>query len=171
MFLLGSRNQAQQQTNERTQQQQNQQHQQQRQPRDETLPSFWGITEIWASTMWCLNRDYDQQDSENININSTEHSWSNKGEPAGEKQCIGCRTKQQQRSITYLSRNVCVCVSHPVSKGFPIVPTYHISRGQQGIHSSAANEDSCGLSVKQIGTPICVPARFLQAVYSNFSFL
>ena len=31
-------------------------------------------------------------------------------------------------------------------------------RGQQGIHSSAANEDSCGHSVKQIGTPICVPA-------------
>ena len=29
---------------------------------------------------------------------------------------------------------------------------------QQGIHSSAANEDSCGHSVKQIGTPICVPA-------------
>ena len=32
------------------------------------------------------------------------------------------------------------------------------SRGQQGDHSSAANEDSCGTSVKQIGTPICVPA-------------
>ena len=32
------------------------------------------------------------------------------------------------------------------------------SRGQQGVHSSAANEDSCGYSVKQIGTPICVPA-------------
>ena len=32
------------------------------------------------------------------------------------------------------------------------------ARGGRGAHSSAANEDSCGYSVKQIGTPICVPA-------------
>ena len=31
-------------------------------------------------------------------------------------------------------------------------------RGQQGDHSSAANEDSCDSSVKQIETSICVPA-------------
>ena len=31
-------------------------------------------------------------------------------------------------------------------------------RGQQGVRSSAVNEDSCGYSVVQIGTPICVPA-------------
>ena len=30
--------------------------------------------------------------------------------------------------------------------------------GQQGVHSSAANEDSSGYSVRQIGVPICVPA-------------
>ena len=30
--------------------------------------------------------------------------------------------------------------------------------GQQGDHSSAANEDSCDSSVKQIETSICVPA-------------
>ena len=64
---------------------------------------------------------------------------------------------------------LCVCVSHPVSKGFPLAPTYHISRGQQGIHSSAANEDSCGHSVKQIGTPICVPARFFTSCLLHFS--
>ena len=67
---------------------------------------------------------------------------------------------------------VCVCVSTPVSKGTslatsttcarePEVLYSTLRRGQQGIHSSAANEDSCGHSVKQIGTPICVPAIFL----------
>ena len=50
---------------------------------------------------------------------------------------------------------VCVCV-HPWTKGLPTL--FLIGRGQQGVHSSAANEDSCGYSVKQIGTPICVPA-------------
>ena len=48
-----------------------------------------------------------------------------------------------------------VCV-HPWTKGF--LRPLQSGRGQQGIHSSAANEDSCGHSVKQIGTPICVPA-------------
>ena len=69
------------------------------------------------------------------------------------------------------TESVCVCVSHPVSKGFATVfPAFHASRGQQGIHSSAANEDSCGHSVKQIGTPICVPAErtFAQAVTPIF---
>ena len=67
---------------------------------------------------------------------------------------------------------MCVCVSTPVSKGTslatsttcarePEVLYSTLRRGQQGIHSSAANEDSCGHSVKQIGTPICVPAIFL----------
>ena len=32
-------------------------------------------------------------------------------------------------------------------------------QGQQGIHRFAANENGCGYSVKQVGTPICVPAR------------
>ena len=33
------------------------------------------------------------------------------------------------------------------------------ARGQQGVHSSAANEDGCGYSVKQIG---------IQSVYVQF---
>ena len=39
------------------------------------------------------------------------------------------------------------------SINFPL----YSSRGQQGVHSSAANEDSYGYSVKQVGTPIRVP--------------
>ena len=63
------------------------------------------------------------------------------------------------------SGTVCVCVK-PCFEGFSELKRYR--RGQQGIHSSAANEDSCGHSVKQIGTPICVPAEktFEQAVQS-----
>ena len=33
-------------------------------------------------------------------------------------------------------------------------------RGQQGVHSSAANEDGCGYSVEQSGTPDCVLAMY-----------
>ena len=67
---------------------------------------------------------------------------------------------------------VCVCVN-PWAKGFlpplqPPLSTHSFTgRGQQGIHSSAANEDSCGHSVKQIGTPICVPAGKLLSKLSN----
>ena len=35
------------------------------------------------------------------------------------------------------------------------------NRGQQGVHSSAANEDSCEYSVKQIETSICVPVSLI----------
>ena len=55
---------------------------------------------------------------------------------------------------------VCVCVSNPVPKGMFIQVVMHAelkNRGQQGVHSSAANEDSCEYSVKQIETSICVP--------------
>ena len=42
---------------------------------------------------------------------------------------------------------------------FSVPGTFLNRRGQQGVHSSAAaSADSCGYSVKQIGTPICVPA-------------
>ena len=62
----------------------------------------------------------------------------------------------------------CVCfVSHTLfQRAFAScfmlfhVCTYKKSRGQQGVHSSAANEDSCEYSVKQIETSICVPASF-----------
>ena len=37
---------------------------------------------------------------------------------------------------------------------------FRFCRGQKAVHSSAANEDSCGYSVMQIGAPICVPALF-----------
>ena len=37
------------------------------------------------------------------------------------------------------------------------------SRGQQGVHSSAANEDGFGYSVKEIGTPTSVYLQ--QSVY------
>ena len=53
-----------------------------------------------------------------------------------------------------------VCVSNPVPKGMFIQVVMHAelkNRGQQGVHSSAANEDSCEYSVKQIETSICVP--------------
>ena len=50
----------------------------------------------------------------------------------------------------------CTLVVPLESKGFLVGFTF--CRGQQGVHSFAANEDSCGYSVKQIGTPICVPA-------------
>ena len=62
------------------------------------------------------------------------------------------------RSKTYLI--LCVCVSNPVPKGMFIQVVMHAelkNRGQQGVHSSAANEDSCEYSVKQIETSICVP--------------
>ena len=55
---------------------------------------------------------------------------------------------------------MCVCVSNPVPKGMFIQVVMHAelkNRGQQGVHSSAANEDSCEYSVKQIETSICVP--------------
>ena len=38
------------------------------------------------------------------------------------------------------------------------------SRGHEGVYSYAANEGSCGYSVMQIGTPICVPALRKQTV-------
>ena len=55
---------------------------------------------------------------------------------------------------------VCVCVCHTlfqrVSSSFHFsfqildsFPDVTLSRGQQGVHSSAANEDSCEYSVKQ----------------------
>ena len=34
------------------------------------------------------------------------------------------------------------------------------STGQQGVHISAANEDGCGYSVKQSGTPDCAAALY-----------
>ena len=54
-----------------------------------------------------------------------------------------------------VSVSVNVCVSPSVSRSCQFLQE---CRGQQGIHSSAANADSCGHSAKQIGTPICVPA-------------
>ena len=76
------------------------------------------------------------------------------------------------RRLSYLRRHrPAVCVN-PCSKGCCFSSFLNFtSRGQQGIHSSAANEDSCGLSLKQIGTPICVPARKLLITLSNFPFL
>ena len=70
-------------------------------------------------------------------------------------------------------RCVCVCVCHTlfqrVSSSFHFsfqildsFPDVTLSRGQQGVHSSAANEDSCEYSVKQIETSICVPASFMK---------
>ena len=35
---------------------------------------------------------------------------------------------------------VCVCVSHPVSKGFPITPTFHTSRGMERTCEAPSNE-------------------------------
>ena len=57
-----------------------------------------------------------------------------------------------------------MCV-HPDSKLREMVRTHESlesfrGRGQQGVHSSAANEDGCGYSVKQSGTPDCVPALY-----------
>ena len=45
---------------------------------------------------------------------------------------------------------MCVCHTR-CTKGF-------FMQGKQGVHSSAANKDSCGYSVNQIEMPICVPA-------------
>ena len=59
---------------------------------------------------------------------------------------------------------LCVCVSNPVPKGMFIQVVMHAelkNRGQQGVHSSAANEDSCEYSVKQIETSICVPVSLI----------
>ena len=60
---------------------------------------------------------------------------------------------------------MCVCVSNPVPKGMFIQVVMHAelkkNRGQQGVHSSAANEDSCEYSVKQIETSICVPVSLI----------
>ena len=69
--------------------------------------------------------------------------------------------------------SVCVCVCHTLFQrvsssfqfDFQILDSFQdvtSSRGQQGVHSSAANEDSCEYSVKQIETSICVPARFMK---------
>ena len=57
-----------------------------------------------------------------------------------------------------------VCVPNPVPKGMFIQVVMHAelkNRGQQGVHSSAANEDSCEYSVKQIETSICVPVSLI----------
>ena len=67
------------------------------------------------------------------------------------RQCVGLCVW-----CVYMSPCLCVCVSSPWCR-----------RGQHGIHSSAANDDSCGHSVKQIGTTICVPARKLLITLSN----
>ena len=59
---------------------------------------------------------------------------------------------------------VCVCVPNPVPKGMFTQVVMHAelkNRGQQGVHSSAANEDSCEYSVKQIETSICVPVSLI----------
>ena len=62
---------------------------------------------------------------------------------------------------------VCVCVSHPGSKGLPrahlstvtaALSFFHRSRGAVDHHHSLPNEDSDGSVVKQCGTPHCVPA-------------
>ena len=68
-----------------------------------------------------------------------------------------------------------VCVSNPVPKGIFILfcrrtfkqEVLHAefkNRGQQGVHSSAANEDSCEYSVKQIETSICVPVSLTVSI-------
>ena len=55
-----------------------------------------------------------------------------------------------------LSLLVCVCVR--VCVLYVCLHVLQFRRGQQGVHSSAVNEDGCGYSVKQIGTPVCEPA-------------
>ena len=82
-------------------------------------------------------------------------------------------TENGSHLYIYIYVCVCVCVCHPLGKGFTVSPTSTgiPRRGQQGIHSSAANEERCGHSVKQIGTPICVPAKKLLITLSNFLFL
>ena len=68
---------------------------------------------------------------------------------------------RQRYSGTAPVYRVCVCVGPPKFQGNKIfADDFQDCRGQQGVHSSAANEDSCGYSVMQIGTPICVPALF-----------
>ena len=70
-----------------------------------------------------------------------------------------------------LISRACVCASTSVPKSFKLHLT-HSSRGQQGVHSFAANEDSCRYSVKRIGAPICVPANLTvdHAVPLSFCF-
>ena len=72
-------------------------------------------------------------------------------------------------AVRRFRRFVCVCVTLRREELFSDVYTFWM-QGQQGIHSSAANEDSCGHSVKQIGTPICVPAKQLLFTLSTSPF-
>ena len=84
-----------------------------------------------------------------------------------------CLKHPETNSQWWFQECVCVCVCHTLFQrvsssfqfDFQILDSFQdvtSSRGQQGVHSSAANEDSCECSVKQIETSICVPARFMK---------